>query len=102
MASQVITGSAATGYRRTTIDTAPGATLPPWILALHIPIDSDGTTLTTYVDNGQPGGTYQPRGVQTLPDLVSNVAPSYTWLVYLVAIGAGLWWLVSSNRGVRA
>ena len=96
---QVVIGSAATGYRRTVIDTTPGAVLPAWIVALEIPLDDQGTTLTQYVDTGAPGGSYQPDRPQYLPDLVSNVAPATTsssWLVALLAIGAGLWFLLTN------
>ena len=60
--AQVITGSARDGATgRTVIDPRRrGSCRREQLLPLEIPLDNYGTTLTTYVDNGEPGGTYQP------------------------------------------
>lgn len=84
---RIVIGPDATGPRRTVVDTRPGATLSSWIVRLDLPI-GDGTFVTTFVDNGQPGGTYHPGQVpQQLPPIISvgypdptTPAPWWKWL----------------------
>ena len=64
---RLVTGPVETGYRVTVVDTRPGATLPPWVNRLELPI-GDGATVTIFVDTGAAGGTYE--GPQQLPELV--------------------------------
>jgi hypothetical protein len=63
------------GPRRTVVDMRPGAVLPPWIVRLDIPVGAGGY-VTSFIDNGQPGGSYSPS-VQQLPEL-SVTAPAPT------------------------
>ena len=73
------------GPRRTVVDTRPGAILPPWILRLDIPVGL-GATVTAFVDNGEPGGSYSPS-IQQLPDL-ETTAPRLP----VLAAGGGVSW----------
>jgi hypothetical protein len=73
MASQVVvTGPPETGPRVTIVDTNNPSGWPAWITAIN----------GKPVDNGNPGGTYQPtNGAGRLPDLVSNVAMGGLWAI---------------------
>lgn len=95
------------GPRRTVVDIRPGAMLPPWIVRLDIPIAA-GSTVTAFMDNGQPGGSYAPSA-QVLPDLVTTApapAPSaaspWLWLLVLAsAIALSLTVLQPPQRRLR-
>jgi hypothetical protein len=74
---KVVTGSAATGPRVTVVDTNNPNAAPAWISWVN----------GAPVDNGKPGGTYQPdSGAGRLPDLVSNVPMGALWAVGLVIL----------------
>lgn len=61
------------GPRRTVVDTRPGAVLPAWIVRLDVPIPGEAS-VTTFYDNGDPGGSYQADsgGAYRLPDIVTT------------------------------
>ncbi len=79
------------GPRRTVVDMRPGALLPPWIVRLDIPVGA-GAYVTTFLDNGEPGGSYSPS-VQQLPELTTT-APripaiaGVSWGAFLFIAGA--------------
>lgn len=90
---RVVVGPAYTGPRQTIVDMRPGAPTWPWIQRVDVP--TVGGIVTSFIDTGAPGGTYQPTA-QELPELVTTApfpGPSGVPRVTETALAGVPWWL---------